>query len=90
MQSTVRPPLLCPNCGEDFYIRPPRSYAEMEGLDGARTEGRGAAPHRARAGAAQRPPFVIAAPLLLLLASFVASMAALASAVAIRLLGLGG
>lgn len=23
----------CPNCGCDFHRRPPRSYAEMEGLD---------------------------------------------------------
>jgi predicted RNA-binding Zn-ribbon protein involved in translation (DUF1610 family) len=23
----------CPNCGEDLYARPPRSYAELEGLD---------------------------------------------------------
>jgi len=23
---------LCPRCGEDLYARPPRSYAEMEGL----------------------------------------------------------
>jgi predicted RNA-binding Zn-ribbon protein involved in translation (DUF1610 family) len=24
---------MCPNCGEDLYARPPRSYAELEGLD---------------------------------------------------------
>ncbi|MFG0257572.1 MAG: hypothetical protein ACF8GE_06690 [Phycisphaerales bacterium JB043] len=24
---------LCPMCDEDLYARPPRSYAEMEGLD---------------------------------------------------------
>lgn len=24
---------VCPNCGEDLYARPPRSYAEMEGFD---------------------------------------------------------
>ena len=23
----------CPNCGEDLYARPPRSYAELEGLE---------------------------------------------------------
>ncbi|MBL0926152.1 MAG: hypothetical protein IBJ11_00680 [Phycisphaerales bacterium] len=23
---------LCPRCGEDWYARPPRSYAELEGL----------------------------------------------------------
>jgi hypothetical protein len=23
----------CPSCGEDLYARPPRSYAELEGLD---------------------------------------------------------
>ncbi|MBX3358736.1 MAG: hypothetical protein KF745_09930 [Phycisphaeraceae bacterium] len=25
----------CPSCGADLYARPPRSYAEMEGLSGA-------------------------------------------------------
>jgi hypothetical protein len=29
------PPLVCPACGEDLYSRPPRSYAELEGLDEA-------------------------------------------------------
>ncbi len=24
--------LVCPSCAEDLYARPPRSYAEMEGL----------------------------------------------------------
>jgi predicted RNA-binding Zn-ribbon protein involved in translation (DUF1610 family) len=24
---------VCPCCGQDLYARPPRSYAEMEGLD---------------------------------------------------------
>src|SRR5437868_5098757 len=28
-------PLVCPACGEDLYARPPRSYAELEGLDEA-------------------------------------------------------
>jgi hypothetical protein len=28
-------PEACPNCGEDLYARPPRSYAELEGLDEA-------------------------------------------------------
>jgi predicted RNA-binding Zn-ribbon protein involved in translation (DUF1610 family) len=23
---------LCPNCGQDLYARPPRSYLELEGL----------------------------------------------------------
>lgn len=27
--------LSCPNCHGDMYSRPPRSYAEMEGLDAA-------------------------------------------------------
>ncbi|GAB4516286.1 MAG: hypothetical protein Tsb0013_20890 [Phycisphaerales bacterium] len=27
-----RRPSWCPSCGEDLYARPPRSYAEMEGL----------------------------------------------------------
>ena len=26
------PPLVCPNCCEDLYARPPRSYAELEGI----------------------------------------------------------
>lgn len=25
----------CPQCGEDLYTRPARSYAELEGFDGA-------------------------------------------------------
>lgn len=25
---------LCPNCGQDLYARPPRSYLELEGLCG--------------------------------------------------------
>jgi hypothetical protein len=28
----VIPPLVCPNCCEDLYARPPRSYAELEGI----------------------------------------------------------
>ncbi len=35
----------CPNCGEDLYARPARSYAEMEGFDEefepAQTQARG-------------------------------------------------
>lgn len=26
---------VCPSCGTDLYARPPRSYAELEGLDQA-------------------------------------------------------
>ncbi|MEX2219298.1 MAG: hypothetical protein WD749_11145 [Phycisphaerales bacterium] len=29
------PAFVCPCCGEDLYSRPPRSYAELEGLDEA-------------------------------------------------------
>lgn len=28
----LNPEAWCPNCGCDFHRRPPRSYAEMEGL----------------------------------------------------------
>mgnify|MGYP000556951746 CR=1 FL=1 len=28
-----RRPHICPSCGGDLYARPPRSYAEMEGLE---------------------------------------------------------
>jgi hypothetical protein len=31
------PPLICPACGEDLYSRPPRSYAELEGLEDTAT-----------------------------------------------------
>lgn len=30
----------CPRCGCDFAVRPPRSYAEMEGLDERSPDGR--------------------------------------------------
>lgn len=29
----AEPAWKCPRCGADLYSRPPRSYAEMEGLD---------------------------------------------------------
>ena len=29
----TEPAWKCPKCGADLYSRPPRSYAEMEGLD---------------------------------------------------------
>ena len=29
----AEPAWKCPKCGADLYSRPPRSYAEMEGLD---------------------------------------------------------
>lgn len=29
----AEPTWKCPKCGADLYSRPPRSYAEMEGLD---------------------------------------------------------
>lgn len=32
LQSPESEPLRCPECGEDLYTRPPRSYAELEGL----------------------------------------------------------
>jgi len=32
----------CPSCGHDLYARPPRSYAEMEGLAPVRTPPRSA------------------------------------------------
>lgn len=30
----------CPSCGGDLYARPPRSYAEMEGLTASDSHGR--------------------------------------------------
>ena len=60
------PPLVCPNCCEDLYARPPRSYAELEGicdLDLARDEIRIAARKWARR--AHRTEWAILATLLL-------------------------
>lgn len=36
LQTSANVPLfVCPSCGADLYARPPRSYAEMEGLNDA-------------------------------------------------------
>jgi predicted RNA-binding Zn-ribbon protein involved in translation (DUF1610 family) len=52
----------CPNCGQDLYARPPRSYAEMEGLQ-VQLPGSPAAPRRVRA---QRLGFIRRALLMVL------------------------
>jgi len=41
----------CPRCACDFAVRPPKSYAEMEGLDEAEPTAR----RRAHAGASSEP-----------------------------------
>ncbi len=60
------PPLVCSNCCEDLYARPPRSYAELEGicdLDLARDEVRLAARKWARR--AHRTEWAILATLVI-------------------------
>lgn len=60
------PSLVCPNCCEDLYARPPRSYAELEGIcdiDRARDEVRIAAQRWARR--AHRTEWAILATLII-------------------------
>lgn len=46
----------CPGCGQDLYARPPRSYAEMEGLPVALPPPEQAVPSTARPLPGRRAP----------------------------------